>query len=172
MAAQLRLVPRGEIVPQDRLSFRADARPSLFGAAIFALFSGAAAGLGFADLVSHLGSAVVASLLLFVALWLLAAGVGQHAVRYSLTATRLEIERGVLGRRLESIELWRVRDVVLDQSLLERMRGVGRLTVYSTDRVEPVLTLGPVAGARALFDRVRDTVAAARKDARVVPVDG
>lgn len=172
MAAQLRLVPPEPTSPQDALSFRADARPALWSAAFFALLAGAAAWLGFADRAPHLGSSVVAALLLCAALWLLAKGVGQRAVHYSLTATRLEIERGLLGRRLESMELWRVRDVVLDQSLLERLRGVGRLTLYSTDRVEPVLVLGPVAGARALFERVRDSVAAARKDARVVPLDG
>jgi membrane protein YdbS with pleckstrin-like domain len=172
MAVQLRLVPPEGNSPQDVLTFRADARPALWGAAFFALGSLVGAGLGFADQVPHLPSAVAAALLLFVALWLAAAGVGQRSVRYSLSASRLEIERGLLGRRLESMELWRVRDVVLDQSLLQRLRGVGRLTLYSTDRVEPVLSIGPVAGARELFERVRDGVAMARKDARVVPVDG
>ena len=172
MDAPLRLVPPEKSSPQDVFTFRADARPSLWGAAACALLAAAAAGLGFAGTVPAVWAGPVAAMLLIISLWLLAAGVGQRAVRYSLGAARLEIERGLLGRRLESLELWRVRDVVLDQSLFERVRGVGRLTLYSTDRVEPVLTVGPVAGARALFDRVRDSVAAARKDARVLPVDG
>lgn len=172
MAVQLRVVPPEPSLPQDVLTFRADARPSLWSAAFFALGSATAVGLGFVDRAPHLASAVAAALLLCLALWLLVAGIGQSAVRYTLSAARLEIERGLLGRRLESMDLWRVRDVVLDQSLLERVRGVGRLTLYSTDKVEPVLTIGPVASARALFDRVRDAVAAARRDARVMPVDG
>ena len=172
MASQLRIVPREDGAAKDVLVFRADARPTLWSAGLCAILSTAAAALGFSDRASHLGSAVVAAFLLCVALWLLASGAGQRAVRYSLSAQRLEIERGFVSRRLESMELWRVRDVVLDQSFVERLRGVGRLTLYSTDRVEPVLLIGPVAGPRALFDRVRDAVALARKDARVVPVDG
>ena len=102
--------------------------------------------------------------------YLLLTFAGRRAVRYTLSAQRLEIEKGILGKRVESIELWRVRDLVLDQTLVERLRGAGRITLYSNDQVEPQLDVGPVAGARALFDRLRDAVAAARKDARVVPL--
>jgi len=94
----------------------------------------------------------------------------RRAVRYTLTPQRLEVERGILGKRYESIDLWRVRDVMLDQTLLERVRGVGRITVLSTDQLEPELLVGPVASARPLYDRLRDAVAVARKEARVVPL--
>ena len=50
------------------------------------------------------------------------------------------------------------------------MRGVGRITLYSSDQLEPELDVGPVAGARSLFARLRDAVSAARKDAKVVPL--
>jgi hypothetical protein len=50
------------------------------------------------------------------------------------------------------------------------MRGVGRITVISSDQLEPELLVGPVADAKALYDRLRDAVAAARKQARVVPL--
>lgn len=172
MAAPLRLVRPEDASPQNTVEFRADARASLWGAALLAFFSTGAAVLGFQNLAHPLVAAVIAALLLMGALWLFAAGVSQRAVRYALGPARLEIERGLLGRRLESIELWRVRDVVLDQSLLQRLRGVGRITLHSTDQVEPVLTIGPVASAREMFERLRDGVAAARKDARVVPLDG
>jgi uncharacterized membrane protein YdbT with pleckstrin-like domain len=91
-------------------------------------------------------------------------------VRYTLTAQRLEVERGILGKRYESIDLWRVRDVALEQTLLERLRGVGRITVLSTDQMEPELLVGPVAAAKPLYERLRDAVAEARKEARVIPL--
>ena len=171
MVAPLRLVRPEPHSPQDSYSFRADVRPSLWGAGVFALLAAAAAAVGFAGRAQPLFCAVIAALFLVSALWLFAGGVSQHAVRYSLGSARLEVERGLFGRRLESIELWRVRDVVLDQTFFERVRGVGRITLHSTDRVEPVLTVGPVAGARALFERLRDAVAAARQNAGVVRVD-
>jgi len=42
--------------------------------------------------------------------------------------------------------------------------------VLSTDQLEPELLVGPVASARPLYDRLRDAVAVARKEARVVPL--
>jgi len=50
------------------------------------------------------------------------------------------------------------------------VRGVGRITVVSSDPVEPQLTVGPIAAAKPLYDQLRDAVAAARKEARVVPL--
>jgi uncharacterized membrane protein YdbT with pleckstrin-like domain len=112
----------------------------------------------------------VAAAFLLWALYLLATFAARRSVRYTLTAQRLEIERGILGKRYESIDLWRVRDVTLEQTVLERVRGVGRITVVSTDQLEPLLLLGPVASAKRLYDQLRDAVAHARKEARVVPL--
>jgi hypothetical protein len=47
---------------------------------------------------------------------------------------------------------------------------VGRITVYSSDQVEPIVQVGPVAHSRELFELLRGAITAARKDARVVPL--
>jgi len=151
-------------------SFRTDARLRLWGAGACACASFAAIAIGYQRTVAPLIAGPVAAAFVLWSLYLLATFAGRRAVRYRLTQQRLEVERGILGRRYESIDLWRVRDVVLEQTLLERMRGVGRITVLSTDQVEPELTVGPVASAKPLYDRLRDAVAAARKEARVVPL--
>src|SRR5205807_1810993 len=132
----------------------------------------AATVLGFEGVVRPLIAGPLAAALLLAAAWQLASGIARRNVLYKLGPQRLEIERGLLGKRFESIDLWRVRDVVLEQSLLQRLRGAGTLTVYSSDQVDPVLAIGPVAAAKSLYDQLRDAVAAARKDARVIPVDG
>lgn len=151
-------------------TFRADARLRLWGAALCAGCAIAFTWLGYGRAVPAVLAGPVAAAFLFWSAYLMLTFAGRRAVRYTLSARRLEIEKGILGKRVESIELWRVRDVVLDQTLVERLRGAGRITLYSSDQVEPQLDVGPVAGARSLFDRLRDAVAAARKDARVVPL--
>jgi membrane protein YdbS with pleckstrin-like domain len=86
-----------------------------------------------------------------------------RSVTFRITTQRIEIERGYLSKRYGSLDLFRVKDVVLEQGLIDRMRGVGKLTVYSTDATEPVLEIGPVADARALYERLRNAVAEARR---------
>jgi membrane protein YdbS with pleckstrin-like domain len=86
-----------------------------------------------------------------------------RSVTFRITTQRIEIERGYLSKRYGSLDLFRVKDVVLEQGIIDRMRGVGKLTVYSTDATEPVLEIGPVADARALYERLRNAVAEARR---------
>lgn len=173
MAPQLQLlegVPPAA-PPQVLATFRADARLRLWGAALCAVLAIAFELLGSSHAVRPLVAGPLAAAFLLWSLYLAASFASRRSVRYTLSTQRLEVEKGVFGRHIESIELWRVRDVILDQTLLERVRGVGRITVFSSDQVEPVLELGPLASAKPLFERLRDAVAAARKDARVIPLD-
>ena len=170
MAPQLHLVSPAGSEPEPLAAFRADARLRLWGAGVCACASIALSAAGYQRSLPPLAAGPAAAAFLLWALYLLATFTLRRAVRYRLTAQRLEVERGILGKRYESIDLWRVRDVVLEQSLLERLRGVGRITVVSTDEVEPELLVGPVPEAKALYDLLRDAVALARKQARVVPL--
>jgi len=170
VGTQLHVVSAEGSEPAHIASFRTDARLRLWGAGLCACASIGATGIGYQRAVAPLIAGPVAAAFLLWSMYLLATFAGRRAVRYRLTPQRLEVELGILGRRYESIDLWRVRDVVLEQTLLERLRGVGRITVLSTDEVEPELIVGPVASAKPLYDRLRDAVAAARKEARVVPL--
>jgi membrane protein YdbS with pleckstrin-like domain len=171
MSPQLRLVTPAGDQPAPLATAAADARLRLWGAGVCALLAILFTAVGYEHRLRPVLAGPLAAVFLFWGAYLLLSYAGKRGVRYTLTAQRLEIEKGILGKRYESIELWRVRDVVLDQSILERVRGVGRITVYSTDQVEPVLQVGPVAQAKELFEMMRDAVTAARKVARVVPLD-
>ena len=102
------------------------------------------------------------------AVWQAFAGLSKGGYKYTLTKQRLDLERGLMSKRRESVELWRVRDVVLDQSVLDRMRGAGTLTIFSTDQVEPTLVVGPIADAQRNYEALRDATQAARRDGRVM----
>jgi uncharacterized membrane protein YdbT with pleckstrin-like domain len=166
--------PQLHLVTDDAATetFRADARLRLWGAAGCALAAIAFTALGYGrgGLSPVLAGPLAAAFLLWAA-YLMATFAARRSVRYALTAQRLEIQSGVFSRRVESVDLFRIRDVILEQAFFERLRGAGRVTVYSTDLAEPVLHLGPLADARALFDKLRDAAAAARKDARVVSLE-
>jgi uncharacterized membrane protein YdbT with pleckstrin-like domain len=150
MPLQLRLIKSGE----PRAQFRADARLRLWGAAICGALAVGLTAIGYeGDVAPVLAGPFAAAFLLWAA-YLALTFVGRRLERYTLTASRLEIERGVLGKRYESVELWRIREVILDQTLVERVRGAGRLTLVSSDATSPSVMFGPVARGRELYDKL------------------
>jgi uncharacterized membrane protein YdbT with pleckstrin-like domain len=50
-------------------------------------------------------------------------------VRYSLTDTTIEIDRGLVSRTTQHIPLRRVQDVTVTSSILQRMLGYGDITI-------------------------------------------
>ena len=61
--------------------------------------------------------------------------------RYALSEDRLFLRRGFLNVRHDEIVLYRVRDLRVSVSLWQRIFGVGSVTVDSTDKSIPELTL-------------------------------
>jgi len=97
----------------------------------------------------------------------------KHATtRYRLTLRRIEFERGVLSKNVDSLELWRVLDVRFTQSVFDRILGVAKITVMSTDQTSPELVLYGLPNARELFERLRDAVQLARHTNRPMELVG
>ena len=61
--------------------------------------------------------------------------------RYCLSEDRLFLSVGFLNIRDEEILLYRIRDIATKRSLWQRMFGVGTVTVVSSDKTMPILTL-------------------------------
>jgi len=53
--------------------------------------------------------------------------------RYTLTTERLILTSGIFSRRVDEIELFRVKDVTLKQSFFQRLVGYGTVVVSSSD---------------------------------------
>ena len=63
---------------------------------------------------------------------------------YTLTNVRLIEESGVLVRRMEAVELYRVKDISTSGTVLQRMFGCGQVIVKSSDATTPTLVLNAV----------------------------
>ena len=61
--------------------------------------------------------------------------------RYSLSEDRLFISEGFLNLKDDEILLYRVRDIDTSRSILQRIFGVGTVTVMSSDKTMPNLVL-------------------------------
>ena len=78
-------------------------------------------------------------LILLARAWYLVA-----STRYRLTSQRLFAQTGLIAKNLEEVELFRVKDVTLSQGVLDRLLGVGTVTVLSTDDTAPKLELAGI----------------------------
>jgi len=74
---------------------------------------------------------------------------------YELTTQRIRIIKGILGNRIEEVELVRVRDTKYKQHLGERMLDVGDITVISTDPTTPELVLNNIKNPIEVREMIR-----------------
>jgi len=94
-----------------------------------------------------------------------------HFTHYKLTNERFEITTGVASRRIEQLELYRVKDLSVEEPLLLRMVGLGNLIVHSSDRSLPTLVLRGIRECTNLRDQVRGLVEKRRDEKRVHELD-
>ena len=97
----------------------------------------------------------------------------QHiSTKYRITTRRVEWERGVIRKQVDSLELWRVLDVRYSQTIIDRMLGNATITLVGTDQTDPELNLHGLPNHRQLFERLRDCVEAARRRGRPLEMVG
>jgi len=73
---------------------------------------------------------------------------------YRLTPRRLFVRTGLLRRRLDQIELLRVKDIFVQQSLLETWLGIGHVVVLSSEQTLPRATLYGIEQPRGVMDSI------------------
>ena len=87
--------------------------------------------------------------------------------KYELTDQRLMLHSGVLSKRTDEVELYRVKDTRFDQPFLLRLVGLGNVVLYTTDTTTPTVTIHAVKGAKELREKVRSLVESRRDNKRV-----
>ncbi len=90
---------------------------------------------------------------------------------YELTSQRLRITRGILNRRLDELELYRVKDYVMVQPLFLRLLGLGNITLISSDASTPSVALRAISGVEAVREKLRNAVQTERDRKRVRELD-
>jgi len=94
-----------------------------------------------------------------------------RARRYRITNYRIDIERGLLGKTIDTLELWHVEDIRFRQSLGDRIFNVGDITVISHDDTTPELLLAGVPNPRPLFETLKQRVIAVKRQRGVIKMD-
>ncbi len=83
--------------------------------------------------------------------------------RYRMTNEKIMIDTGFLNRIEDEIRLYRVIDVTLKRSLMERINGVGTIHCCSADKTSPEFELKHIKNPRFIKEKLSDLVEEARK---------
>ncbi len=90
---------------------------------------------------------------------------------YKVTNERLILTTGVLSKRVEEVELYRVKDSRLEQPFFLRLFRLGNVVLTTSDRSHPVFVIEAIPGADVLREELRGCVEKLRDEKRVREVD-
>lgn len=138
-----------------------------FAAVIVIAILGWIAGSGAPAMTKVLNVIIPAAI---VAVYLFGLHIYRHSIKFRVSNTVIEYERGVLSKRIDVIQLWRVRDVVYKQHLVDRILGIAHVEVFAADVTNPELELVGMPASRQLFENLRDSIEIQRQDKNVYGV--
>jgi membrane protein YdbS with pleckstrin-like domain len=94
-----------------------------------------------------------------------------RTTRYKITSYRIDFERGILKKRIDTLELWHIEDIRFEQGLLDRMMNVGSIIILSHDQTNPKLELHGIPDPRPIFEKLKQRVIATKRQRGVIKVD-
>ena len=91
--------------------------------------------------------------------------------KYELTTQRLKTHEGVLSKKINELELYRVTDTQFHQSFWLRIFGLGNVVLVTTDKTCPQVVIRAIKNAKELREQIRHLVEDRREKKRVREVE-
>lgn len=92
---------------------------------------------------------------------------------YEITTERIRLKTGILTRKTEELELYRVQDLTLVEPLSQRILGVGSIVAQTMDTTTPQVRIEAIRGAHEVREALRKNVeiCRTRKGVRVAELE-
>jgi membrane protein YdbS with pleckstrin-like domain len=154
---------------EGRPQFRADQMTAILVAAI-------GAGLTIAAILAMIfswgvpgwalvGMVIAGILAVLIPVWL------TRLTRYRISSYRVDFERGLITKRIDTLELWHVDDISFRQGIVDRMLNVGSIIILSDDKTTPRLELHGIPNPRDVFEKIKARVTTVKRQRGVIKVD-
>ncbi|NQY09727.1 MAG: PH domain-containing protein [Flavobacteriales bacterium] len=91
--------------------------------------------------------------------------------KFEITNERLTETTGVLSKSTDELELYRVKDIKLDQPFLLRLVGLSNIRMATSDRTHPVVLIPAISGGKELREQLRKAVEDRRDKKKVRETD-
>jgi len=94
----------------------------------------------------------------------------RRSLKFRVTSTVIETERGFFSKRIDVLQLWRCRDVIYRQNLVDRILGIAHIDVFAQDVTTKHLEIAGLPASRQLFEQLRDSIEIQRENKNVYGV--
>jgi len=75
--------------------------------------------------------------------------------RYEVSPDRIEWSRGILDRRVDNIDMFRVIDLKMRRSVIDCIFGIGTVGLITTDKTDPKFEFEKIHRSRELYDIIK-----------------
>ncbi len=91
--------------------------------------------------------------------------------QYEVSNERIRVTRGILSKRMEEMELYRVKDTAIDQPFFLRLFKLANLVIKTSDASTPRIVIPAIPEARVLRENLRGCIEKMRAKKGVREVD-
>jgi uncharacterized membrane protein YdbT with pleckstrin-like domain len=92
-------------------------------------------------------------------------------VYYEVTPARIEWNRGILDRKVDNLDMFRIIDLKLRRSALDCILGIGAVVLTTTDKSDPEFAFEKVRDPRRLYDIIKKASLEADRRTNVVHLE-
>lgn len=83
---------------------------------------------------------------------------------FTITETQIDKIDGLIVRKHNTIDNWRIKDVKFSCGPLQSLFKTGTIEVISVDKTSPMIKISGLPEAKAIYDRVKKAAFTQRKD--------
>ena len=107
-------------------------------------------------------------LLIFLCKW-----IGLSFLSYEITSERVKVIKGILSKRTDELELYRVKDTSLVEPFIYRMFSAGNIVIVTNDASTPTIELSAIKNAKEIREQLRASIeeCRTRKRAGIVELE-
>ena len=77
---------------------------------------------------------------------------------YEITDQRIKLKTGILNQEIDECELYRVRDYKVVKPFFQRIFGLGKIELVTSDRSNSNINLNGIKDPESLYNLIRDNV--------------
>lgn len=92
-------------------------------------------------------------------------------IRYEANPEELRIYSGIMRRKHEYVEIYRIKDYRIERPFIYRLFGLGNLILYTSDKTTPIVRLEAIPEPEEKQIILRGLVEISRREKRVFEVD-